>query len=120
MSERDRFADVLGERRGAPPEQPGFSAPPPERSPLERLREFTNDLVRFDGIARPDQLADAHGFVLVAGKMARSRGDAPVYFLHDDGADGNPAVRALVVTYPGRRPGTVRRGVLFTFDSEAS
>lgn len=120
MSERDRFADVLGERRGAPPERRGLCAPPPERSPLERLREFTNDLVRFEGTGKPDHLAVAHGFALTEGKMAGSRGAAPVYFLHDDGADGNPSVRALVVTYPGRRPGTVRRGVLFTFDSEAS
>jgi hypothetical protein len=118
--ERDSFSRVFGDGRGAPPERPGFCSQPAERSPLERLREFTNDLVRSDGAGEPEQLAEAHGFALIAGKMARSRGDAPVYFLHNDGADGNPTVRALVVTYPGRRPGTVCRGVLFTFDSEAA
>ena len=120
MSERDRFAEVLGERRGAPPELPAFCAPAPERSALERLREFTSDLVRFEGVGEPGQLAEAHGFELAEGKMAGARGGAPVYFLHDGHADGGPSVRALVVTYPGGRPGTVPRGVLFTFDSEAS
>jgi hypothetical protein len=112
---RGRFADVLGERRGAPPKRPGFCSQPAEHSALERLREFTRD----DGVSGPHQLAAAHGFSLVEGKMARSRGDAPVYFLHDTDPDGEASVRALVVPYPGRRPG-VRRGVLFVFDSEAS
>jgi hypothetical protein len=46
----------------------------------------------------------------------------PAYFLRDADAyaDGGPSMRALVLTYPGRQPGAVRRGVLLTFDSEAS
>jgi hypothetical protein len=42
-----------------------------------------------------------------------------VYFLHDADSDGGP-VRTLVVTHPGWPPGTRSRGVLFTFDSEAT
>lgn len=123
MSVPDPFSELLGRRRGAPPEPPVYCAPAPVPSALERMRAFTNDLVRFDDGQKPDQLARAHGFALVEGRMARTRGQAPVYFLHDgDSADGQggPPVHALVVTYPGGRPGTVRRGVLFTFDSEAS
>jgi len=124
VSARDRFAEVLGERRGAPRERAGLCAPvpepsPPELSPLERLRAFTSDLADLDDDAKPDHLAKMHGFELVAGKLARGRGHAPVYFLHDGDAGAEPTVRALVVTYPGRRPGAVSRAVLFTFDSEA-
>lgn len=118
LSDGDRFSEVLGERRGAPPERQG-RAPAPPHSPLERLRAFTSDLVSFGGDDQPDQLAAAHGFSVVEGRMAGSGESAPVYFLHDADADGRPAVRALVVSYPGSRPGTVRRGVLFIFDSES-
>lgn len=120
MSVPDPFAEVLGRRRGAPSGQPRGCAPPPQPSTLERLRAFTNDLIGFDDASKPDQLAQAHGFVLVEGKMHGSRGRTPVYFLHDGDGEGLPTVRALVVTYPGRRPGTCKRGVLFTFDSEAN
>lgn len=123
MSRPDPFADVLGKGRGSQPEPPPHCAPAPAPSALERVRAFTSDLVRFDDGRKPDQLAKAHGLALVEGRMERNRGHAPVYFLRDgDGGDGTggPLVRALVLSYPGRRPGTVRRGVLFTFDSEAS
>ncbi len=119
VSDGDRFSEVIGERRGAPPERPART-PSTAHSPLERLREFTSELVRFGGAGQPDQLAAAHGFSVVAGRMAGTGESAPVYFLHEAGTDGRPAVRALVVSYPGGRPGTIRRGVLFIFDSEAS
>jgi hypothetical protein len=84
------------------------------------LRAFTSDLAGLDDDAKPDRLAEAHGFALVAGKSARGRGHAPVYFLRDGGTTAESTVRALVVTYPGRRPGVASRGVIFTFDSEAA
>lgn len=118
--ERDPVARVLCERRGAPLEQPPVCAPPPRPSALERLRAFTNDLVGFDDGGKPDELAKAHGFALVEGTAAGGRRHAPVYFLHDGDGEGLPTVHALVVTYRGRKPGTFRRGVLFTFDSEAN
>lgn len=82
MSERDRFVDVLGERRGAPLERPSSCAPPPELSPLERLRAFTSDLVSFDEAAKPDRLAEAHGFTYRSAsglgyRLDRARARAP-------------------------------------------